>query len=77
MVLRDGAMLASLGVAAGGAVFAGTGRVLGAMLYDVRVLDPLSLVGAAAIATLAALTACYVAAQRTTAVDVMTALRSD
>lgn len=77
LVLRDGATMAVLGIVLGLAVFAGGGRVLRAMLYEVSALDPASLAAAVAVSVLAALGACYVAARRSTAVDVMSALRSD
>jgi ABC-type antimicrobial peptide transport system permease subunit len=77
LVLQDGATMVALGVALGLAVFAGGGRILRAMLYEVSALDPVSLAAAATVSVLTALGACYVAARRSTAIDVMSALRSD
>jgi predicted permease len=75
LILRQGFVLAALGVAVGiGLAFVFT-RFLGSLLFGVQPLDPLTFIGVALLLTLIALAACYIPARRATRVDPMVALR--
>jgi predicted permease len=76
MVLKEGAALALTGVAIGLPLAAGLGRLLSAMLYDVKPLDPVVFASAPAVLALAALVATWIPARRATTVSPMSALRS-
>lgn len=77
MVIRSGAGLTGAGLVAGivGA-WAGS-RVLGSLLYHVRVTDLGVFVAAPIVLSLVALVACFVPACRAAAVDPVVALRTD
>jgi putative ABC transport system permease protein len=75
MVLREGMMLAGLGLLIG---LSGTyfiGRTMKSVLYEVSAIDPVALGGVALVLMVAALLACYLPARRATRVDAMVALR--
>src|SRR3984957_15442777 len=75
MVLREGMMLAGLGLVIGlsGTYF--VGRAMKSILYEVSAIDPLAVGGVALVLMVAALLACYLPARRATRVDAMVALR--
>jgi len=74
MILREGMLLATTGIAVGiGGALVLT-RVLRSMLFEIEPTDPATFVGVAIILTIAALAACYVPARRATRVDPMLAL---
>jgi putative ABC transport system permease protein len=75
MVLREGMMLAGLGLIMGlsGTYF--VGRTMKSILYDVSAIDPIAVGLVALVLMLAALLACYLPARRATRVDAMVALR--
>jgi putative ABC transport system permease protein len=77
MVLRQGAVLAAGGAAAGliGAFL--VARALRSLLFGVGAGDPLAYVGAAAIMGLSVLIACAVPAWRAARIDPTLALRQD
>jgi len=75
MVLRQGIVLAIVGVVLGIGVALGVTRYLASMLYDVHANDPLTLLAVVVLLTLVALAACYIPARRATRVDPMVALR--
>jgi putative ABC transport system permease protein len=78
MVLRNGLMLVTIGLAAGVIVYLGIGaRLLGALVYGIGAGDPTTL--AAGVATLAgaAVFACWVPARRAASVDPAVALRTE
>jgi putative ABC transport system permease protein len=52
-------------------------RLLASQLWDISPRDPITLIGAVGVMTLAGLAACYVPARRATRVDPMVALRYD
>jgi putative ABC transport system permease protein len=77
LVLRDGVVLASLGVIVGlSGAFALT-RLLRSLLFEVHPTDVMTFVSVAALLILVALLASYLPARRASRVDPLTALRSE
>jgi predicted permease len=76
-VLRRGLVLATAGIALGAVLALGLGRVVGALLYEVRATDPAVLAGVAALLGVVALAASLVPALRAARVDPMVALRNE
>jgi predicted permease len=77
MVLRQGLVLAGIGVLIGSAVGLAVTRLIGALLYGVGATDGLAFIGAAAALGVAALAASVVPAMRAAAVDPVVALRAE
>ena len=75
MILREGAMLAAIGVAVGLACALVFTRVLRATLYDVRPSDPPTYVAIVAVLTVAVLMATWIPARRAAGIDPTEALR--
>ena len=75
MVLKQGLMLALLGLAIGVIAALGLTRLLRSLLYEVQTSDPGILLLVAGLLMFVALAACYFPARRATKVDPMTALR--
>jgi len=77
LVLREGILLAMMGLALGlgGAYF--VGRTMQSVLYEVTAIDPIAVGGVTVLLLLAAVLACYLPARRATRVDPMTALRCE
>jgi predicted permease len=75
LVLRQGAIIVAIGVAAGIAGAAALTRYLASMLYDVNVLDVTTFAVAALVFAAVAMAAAYVPARRATAIDPLAALR--
>lgn len=77
LILKQGVILVSLGVALGlGAALFAT-RLMTSMLYGVTATDPLTFGAIGLLLTLVALVACYLPARRAAQVDPVIALRSE
>jgi ABC-type antimicrobial peptide transport system permease subunit len=76
-IVREGARLTALGMAAGVVIAAAVSRLLSAQLYGVSPHDPVSYAVTAAAIGLAALLACWVPAKRAVAVTPLDALRAE
>jgi putative ABC transport system permease protein len=77
LVLRQGLMLATVGVAIGVVIAALGSRFLESLLFGVRGLDPVTFAGACLLFGVVTLIASYVPARRATTVDPMVALRNE
>lgn len=75
MLLRQGMRPVAIGLLIGLAAAVALGRVLGALLYEIRPTDPAVLATVAAALTIAAALACYLPARRAARVDPSTVLR--
>ena len=75
IVLRQGLLLAAVGVALGIVVAFALTRVLSSLLFGVSTTDPLVFVGISLMLTAVALGATFIPARRATTVDPMIALR--
>jgi predicted permease len=75
MVLRQGLVLVSIGLAIGlGASIAVT-RFMGGLLFQIGAMDPVTFVGVSVLLVSVAMVACYLPARRATKVDPLIALR--
>jgi predicted permease len=77
MVLRSGVLLAVLGLAIGAALFLVAGRVMRGLLYGVGPDDPVTLVAAAGVLTVAAVVACWIPARRAARLSPVVALKNE
>ena len=77
LMLKMGARLVALGLAAGIALSVASTRLLRSQLFGVSPTDPLAYVAVAALLAAVAMAACYLPARRAAAVDPMTALRQE
>jgi putative ABC transport system permease protein len=77
LVLKEGLVLAVIGVIAGVVSAFGATQVMRSLLYDTSATDPATYAAMATMALLVALIACLVPALRATRVDPLTALRAD
>jgi putative ABC transport system permease protein len=75
MVLGEGLVIASIGIAIGVAGALGLTRFLRSMLFEITPTDPATFVGVALLLFFVALAACYIPARRAMRVDPMVALR--
>ena len=77
LVLRGGVQLAAVGVALGGLLGLGLGRILDSVFVEVVAFDPLTFTAAAGLLSLACLVAAFLPARRATRVDPSVALRAE
>jgi len=77
LVIRDGAKIALVGLAAGMAGAAALGSTMRALLYGVAPLDPVVMAGVAALLLTVTLIANYLPARRATQIDPLQALRHE
>ena len=77
MVLRQGMRPVAAGLALGIACALALGRLLQALLFDMRSNNPIVLASVGIVLTAAAALACFAPARRATRVDPATALRYD
>jgi putative ABC transport system permease protein len=77
LVLKEGLILALIGVVAGVSAAFGATQVMRSLLYDTSATDPATYALMAVFALLVAVIACLVPALRATRVDPLTALRAD
>jgi predicted permease len=75
MILKQGMLLAAIGVSIGLAGALALTRLLSSLLFDTSASDPATYAGVAALLLLVALLACYIPSRRATKVDPMVALR--
>jgi predicted permease len=75
MVVRQGLILSVAGVIVGAAAAFGATRIMNTMLYHVKAMDPMTLVGVSLLLLLVSLVACFLPARRATQVDPLIALR--
>jgi predicted permease len=77
LVLRQGMLLAAIGLGFGLFAAFGSTRLAGALLYGVNPSDPVIFVGVTSLLAFAAFAACYFPARRALKIDPVTALRID
>jgi predicted permease len=75
MVVRQGILLAVIGVVVGIAAAFGATRIMNTMLYHVKAMDPVTLAAVSVLLLLVSLVACFIPARRATRVDPLIALR--
>jgi predicted permease len=77
LIVRRGAVVASIGIAIGAVGGLGLTRLLESMLNDVKPMDPAVFAGNAAMVLLVSMAACYIPARWAGRVDPATVLRND
>ena len=77
LILREGALMAGIGLVAGGIASIPLTRVLSGLLFQVNPMDPATIAGASSVLLCVALAAAWIPARRATRVDPMVALRRD
>ncbi len=77
LVLKDGALLVVLGLAAGAALSIAGAQFISGLLFGVSASDPLVFVGVAVLVAAAAFGACLVPGRRALRVDPLVALRAE
>ncbi|MGH7647527.1 MAG: FtsX-like permease family protein, partial [Gemmatimonadaceae bacterium] len=77
LVLRQGMVLAGIGLVVGLAGALGVTRVVNSLLFGVEPTDPVTFVAVGLFMLCVALVACVVPARRATRVDPLVALRMD
>lgn len=75
LVLKQGIILALVGVGIGIAGAIGLSKVLGSVLYGISATDPVTFISVAVIMIAVALLACFFPARKATKVDPLTAMR--
>jgi predicted permease len=77
LVVRQGFILAAVGVSAGLVSSLGVTRLMGSLLYGVNPVDPLTYISVAGVLLAVALLASYLPARKAARVDPMVALRAE
>jgi putative ABC transport system permease protein len=77
LIIRQGMLLTTLGLAVGLVVSLMATPVLQSMLVNLPAADPVTLVAVSALLTAIALVACYVPARRATRIDPIATLRAE
>jgi putative ABC transport system permease protein len=77
LVLRQGFILAAIGIVIGVAAAAGAARVIRSLLFGVSSGDPLTFVAASVLIASIAAVACYIPARRAALIDPVIALRTE
>lgn len=77
LVVRDGMVVAGIGLAVGLLVAAGVAKLMEHMLFGIEPLDPVSFLLAPFLLTVVALVACVIPAMRAARIDPAQALRAD
>ena len=77
MILREGLILAGMGVAIGLTGSLALSRLIRSLLFEVGPSDPITLSVVSVLLAGLALLACYIPARRATRIDPMAALRCD
>ena len=77
LVVRQGLVLAGIGVAIGAALAGAGSSLLESLLFGVRGLDPVTFIGAGLLFAFVAVAASYLPARRAARLDPMVALRSE
>jgi ABC-type antimicrobial peptide transport system permease subunit len=77
LVIRQGLVLTSVGIAIGLAAALGLTRLMQTLLFGINAMDWATYAEIGALLTLVALLACYLPAHRASKVDPMTALRQE
>src|SRR6185436_14081094 len=75
MVVRQGMLLAAVGMAIGVVAAFALTRLMGSLLFEIKPYDPITFLAVAAVLLSVAMLACYIPARRATRVDPMVALR--
>ena len=76
-VMRHGVALTAAGAIIGVCASLAVTRLLGSMLYDVKLGDPLTLASVTLLLIAVSLAACYIPGRRATRVDPLVALRHE
>ena len=77
MILKESVALVGAGIALGSASALVTTRFISALLFDVKAVDPLTMVSASALMIAVAMLAAFIPARRAARVDPVTALRCE
>jgi len=77
LIIREGVILAGLGIAIGLAASVALTRWLASLVYEVNLTDPLILAGSAIMLTLVAMLASYFPARRASRTDPLSVMRAD
>jgi putative ABC transport system permease protein len=77
MFVREGALLAAIGITFGSIAALGLMPLMASLLFGVKPIDPLTYAGVAAGLAAAAALASYIPAMRATKVDPVDALRAE
>lgn len=75
MVVREGMLLACVGMAGGLIAASALARVLGKLLFEIKPTDPATFIAVGILLVLVSLAACYIPARRAMKVHPMVALR--